>query len=603
MNLEKTWQAIPRLAPGVLILALIQVCAVARSAETGDSAPAPVPPVADPCPRSFAAGDLVQNPPALFSSNGVLNVRFSYQHRIDANNREMLCFMTPEGLQNPTLHVSPGDHLIITVTNNTPALPLTMTVNPPNCGASSMGPSSLNLHYHGTNTSPTCHSDEVIKTTINSGETFQYNVAFPADEPPGLYWYHPHVHGQVEHAVQGGANGVIVVDGIENVQPAVSGLRQRILIVRDQEVPGEPAPVGNVPAWDVTLNYVPILSPGDPGVTDFVPASLQMQPEERQFWRVSNSCADTILDLQYVFDGVPQTIQLVGIDGVPVGSQDSTQPGQPIRVRHFRLPPAARVEFIVAAPPASVQLAQLITRGVDTGPIGDNDPQRPLATIKLVDVGDAALVHGAAAGVGANQGRDDGRVGVFSAFNPHQRRFAGLSSAPVAARRTLYFDEKDDSSGETTFFMAAQGQPEQPFDPNAPAAIVATQGTVEEWTVENRTGENHEFHVHQLHFLVESQNNFESNGAHRAPAVTGQYLDTVEVPYWDQNPSHPFPNVKLLVDFRGPDIGNFVYHCHIAEHEDKGMMSIIEVRPPSVAGNSARRIQAIGASPAVDSLK
>ena len=605
MNLEKTWQAIARPAPGVLILALIQVCAVARAAETGSSAPAPVPPVADPCARSFAAGDVVQNPPALFSSNGVLNVRFSYQHRIDANNpaHEMLCFMTPEGLQNPTLHVNPGDHLIITVTNNTPALPLTMTVNPPNCGASSMGPSSLNLHYHGTNTSPTCHSDEVIKTTINSGETFQYNVAFPADEPPGLYWYHPHVHGQVEHGVQGGADGVIVVDGIENVQPAVSGLRQRILIVRDQEIPGEPAPVGSIPAWDVTLNYVPILSPGDPGVTDFVPASLQMQPEERQFWRVSNSCADTILDLQYVFDGVPQTMQLVGIDGVPVGSQDSTQPAQPIRVRRFRLPPAARVEFIVAAPPASVQLAQLITRGIDTGPIGDNDPQRPLATIKLVDVADAALVHGADAGVGANQGRDDGRVGVFSAFNPHQRRFAGLSSAPVAARRTLYFDEKDDSSGETTFFMAAQGQPEQPFDPNAPASIVATQGTVEEWTVENRTGENHEFHVHQLHFLVESQNDFEINGAHRAPGVTGQYLDTVEVPYWDQNPSHPFPNVKLLVDFRGPDIGNFVYHCHIAEHEDKGMMSIIEVRPPSVAGNSASGIRASGTSPAVGALK
>jgi len=605
MNLEKTWQAIARPAPGVLILALIQVCAVARAAETGSSAPAPVPPVADPCPRSFAAGDVVQNPPALFSSNGVLNVRFSYQHRIDANNpaHEMLCFMTPEGLQNPTLHVNPGDHLMITVTNNTPALPLTMTVNPPNCGASSMGPSSLNLHYHGTNTSPTCHSDEVIKTTINSGETFQYDVAFPADEPPGLYWYHPHVHGQVEHAVQGGANGVIVVDGIENVQPAVSGLRQRILIVRDQEIPGEPAPVGSIPAWDVTLNYVPILSPGDPGVMDFVPASLQMQPGERQFWRVSNSCADTILDLQYVFDGVPQTMQLVGIDGVPVGSQDSTQPGQPIPVRHFKLPPAARVEFIVTAPPASVQLAQFITRSVDTGPIGDNDPQRPLATIKLVDVADAALVHGADAGVGANQGRDDGRVGVFSAFNPHQRRFAGLSSAPVAARRTLYFDEKDDSSGETTFFMAAQGQPEQPFDPNAPASIVATQGTVEEWTVENRTGENHEFHVHQLHFLVESQNDFEINGAHRAPGVTGQYLDTVEVPYWDQNPSHPFPNVKLLVDFRGPDIGNFVYHCHIAEHEDKGMMSIIEVRPPSVGGNSASGIRASGASPAVGSLK
>ncbi len=596
---EKTWQATLRLAPGVLILALIQVCATARAAETGSSAPTPVPAVADPCPRSFAAGDVVQNPAALFSSQGVLSVRFSYQHRMDASNRELFCFMTPEGLQNPTLHVKPGDHLIITLTNNTPAQQLTMTVNPPNCGASSMGPSSVNIHYHGTNTSPACGSDEVIKTVVNSGETFRYEVAFPSDEPPGLYWYHPHIHGLTEHALEGGAAGAIVVEGIENVQPAVSGLRQRILIVRDQEVPGEPASGGNVPSWDVTLNYVPIASPGDPGVTDFVPAMLLVQAGESQFWRVSNSSADTILDLQYVFDGVPQTLQLVGIDGVPVGSQDGTQPGQPIRVRHFRLPPAARVEFIVAAPPASVQLAQLITQGIDTGPIGDNDPQRPLATIKLVDGAQDALVHAAAARAGAN----DDRVGVFSAFNPHQRRFAGLSSAPVAARRTLYFDEKDDSSGETTFFMAAQGQPEQPFDPDAPASIVATQGTVEEWTVENRTGENHEFHVHQLHFLVESQNSFEINGAHRAPGVTGQYLDTVEVPYWDQNPSHPFPNVKLLVDFRGPDIGNFVYHCHIAEHEDKGMMSIIEVRPPAVGGNSASRIQAIGASPAVDSLK
>src|SRR5256885_917996 len=164
MNLEKTWQAIARPAPGVLILALIQVCAVARAAETGSSAPAPVPPVADPCARSFAAGDVVQNPPALFSSNGVLNVRFSYQHRIDANDpqHEMLCFMTPEGLQNPTLHVNPGDHLMITVTNNTPALPLTMAVNPPNCVPSSLGPSSLNLHYHGDRKSTRLNSSHLV---------------------------------------------------------------------------------------------------------------------------------------------------------------------------------------------------------------------------------------------------------------------------------------------------------------------------------------------------------------------------------------------------------------------------------------------------------
>jgi FtsP/CotA-like multicopper oxidase with cupredoxin domain len=359
------------------------------------------------------------------------------------------------------------------------------------------------------------------------------------------------------------------------------------LIVRDQNVIGNPPPGGNVPSWDVTLNYVPILSPGDPGVTDFVPAILHMQVGEKQFWRVSNSSADTILDLQYVFDGVPQPMQLVSIDAVPVNSQDGTQPGQLIPVKRFRLPPAARVEFIAAAPPPSVQLAQLITLGIDTGPIGDNDPQRPLATIKLVDSADA------------RDGAHDGAVGSFTALNPHQRRFAGLGSELVAMKRTVYFDE----AGTSTFYMAVQGQPEQVFDPNAPAAIVAMQGTVEEWTVENRTAENHEFHFHQLHFLVESQNNFEINGSHTAPAVSGQYLDTVDVPYWDQNPSHAFPNVKLRIDFRGSDIGSFVFHCHIAEHEDKGMMNIIEVRPPSVAANSAGRTHAIGASSAIGSVK
>jgi FtsP/CotA-like multicopper oxidase with cupredoxin domain len=74
--------------------------------------------------------------------------------------------MTPDGLQNPTLHVNPGDHLIITVTNNTPAGTGRTTVNPPNCGATTMNSSSVNIHYHGTNTSPKCPQDEVIRTSI-----------------------------------------------------------------------------------------------------------------------------------------------------------------------------------------------------------------------------------------------------------------------------------------------------------------------------------------------------------------------------------------------------------------------------------------------------
>ncbi len=411
-------------------LMLVSVAAVsfAQDVKTDDDI-SPVLPVANPCPR-FSAGSVVHNPPALFSSNGVLQVRFSYQHRFDSDGTELLCFMTPGGLEDPTLHVKPGDHLIITVTNNTPSTPAFMPpLNPPNCGNPQPTRSSINIHYHGTNTSPACHQDNVIKTVINSGETFQYNLAFPLDEPSGLYWYHPHIHMLAEYETQAGATGAIIVEGIERQQPAVSGLRQRVFVVRDQLVPGNPAPIGNIPSFDLTLNYIPITSPTDPNSNIFVPPLLRMQPGTREFWRVANSAADTILDIQYVFDGVPQTMHLVAVDGVPLNSQDSTGPGSLIDVTHFTLPNASRVEFIVSAPPSSVQLAQLITMGIASVASGIyNDPRRPLLTVQLT--------------VGNEDDNGQGNmVGTFSAVSTTQKRFAGLGSAPVAVKRTVFFNE------------------------------------------------------------------------------------------------------------------------------------------------------------------
>jgi FtsP/CotA-like multicopper oxidase with cupredoxin domain len=79
------------------------------------------------------------------------------------------------------------------------------------CGDVTMTITSLNVHFHGTNTSPRCHGDEVIHTLINSGHSFNYSLKIPANEPPGLYWYHPHVHGIAEAALQGGASGAMVM--------------------------------------------------------------------------------------------------------------------------------------------------------------------------------------------------------------------------------------------------------------------------------------------------------------------------------------------------------------------------------------------------------
>jgi FtsP/CotA-like multicopper oxidase with cupredoxin domain len=515
-----------------------------------------------PCPR-LAPGSIVPAPPSLFSSNGQLTVNLSYNSMPDPNGNTRYCFTTPNGSESPTLHVNPGDTLTVIVKNNLPAPTSAASMAPTTnastvCGAATQNASSVNVHYHGTNTSPTCGSDEVIHTLINSGQTFTYNVVFPSNEPPGLYWYHPHVHGLAEVAVLGGASGAIVVEGIQNVQPAVAGLPERIFVIRDQLLPvGDPpesAPGGPVPGWDLSVNYVPILYP------NYVPGNIQMKPGAKEFWRVSNSCADTILDLEVVFNGVPQTIQIVGMDGVPTNSQDGTQPGMLVPATDVLLPPASRVEFIVTGPAANVQSAALQTLFVQTGPLGDNDPQRPLFTITpnpfAPEPSPVPPVNGSGGG----------------------QRFAGLATAPITAHRTLYFSE-DNAAAQ--FFITVQGQTPTLFSPNNPPAIVTTQGSVEQWTIQNQSGENHEFHLHQTHFLLMARNGIP------VPPEQQQYLDMVQVPFNpNTDPTVNPPSVTVLVDFRGPDIGDFVYHCHILGHEDAGMMAIIRVLPPGSAGTA-----------------
>jgi FtsP/CotA-like multicopper oxidase with cupredoxin domain len=520
-------------------------------------AQSPVAPVVNPCPRG-TAGDVVQNPPALLSNAGSLTVFFSYQTRQDGDGRTLYCFMTPDGLENPTLHVSPGDHLIINVTNNVPntgGMSMAMS-SKDSCGATTMTSASVNIHYHGTNTPPLCTQDEVIHTLINSGQSFRYEVVFPTDEPAGLYWYHPHVHGLSEAAVQGGASGAIIVDGIQQFKPAVTGLTERVLLVRDQLVAGQPAPGGTVPSWDLSLNNVPVAYP------DETPAVIQMNPGVNEFWRLGNLSADTILDVQVIYDGAPQRLSLVGIDGVPVGSWNWKNGPTTLFQTHLRIPPASRMEFIVKAPSAAVQHASLVTSKIQTGPQGDNDPSRTIATIETAG-GSNVIEHGY-----------DDAVLPSASGRPWPQRFAGLINSRPAATHVIYFSE---AKSDHLFFITVDNQTPQPFGPNIPPALIVQQGTVEEWTIQNRTLENHEFHLHQVHFLTESQSNFTVNGSAPAPAVLGQMEDTVEVPYWDGNPDHPYPSIKVLVDFRGKDLGEFVFHCHILEHEDSGMMGIISV--------------------------
>ena len=509
---------------------------------------------ASPACARPSAGSVISRPPDLYSSNGVLSLTLNYSTAVDLAGRTLFCFQTPEGLQSPTMHVHPGDTLKIHLTNKVPPLrpgqPVEAIVSP--CAADTLTKTSVNLHFHGTNTSPQCHGDEVIHTAINSGSSYDYSVVFPENEPPGLYWYHPHAHGLAEAAVQGGATGAIVVEGIAALQPAVAGLPEQILVIRDQTLGAAPVSSATTPGWDLSLNYVPVSYPS------YIPAIINIQAGQQQFWRVVNSSADTIIDLALVYDGKVQPMDLVSLDGVPTGSQDGSRQGKIITVDHIRMPPGRRAEFIVTGPDQGVALARLVTRHIDTGPDGDSDPDRPLAILQSVPI--VAMTS------------------VPAVSGPAwKQRFAGLANATVTATRKLYFSEvlsdPNNPASPTNFYITVDGATPTLFDPNNPPAIITTQGSVEDWTIENRTEENHEFHMHQIHFKLLQLNSMTVSSDQQ------QLLDTVEVPYWSG--SGPYPSATVRIDFRGPDVGEFVYHCHILGHEDNGMMAIVRVLPKS----------------------
>ena len=120
------------------------------------------------------------------------------------------------------------------------------------------------------------------------------------------------------------------------------------------------------------------------------------------------------------------------------------------------------------------------------------------------------------------------------------------------------------------FFLTVNGKQPKLFTMNEPPAIVTKVGQVEDWTIENRTSEEHAFHMHQIHFLVTAING--------VPLTTPTMQDTFPVPYWSG--SGPFPSITVRMDFRDPGIaGTFVFHCHILDHEDAGMMEKIQVNP------------------------
>ena len=84
----------------------------------------------------------------------------------------------------------------------------------------------MNIHFHGMGSSPLAPGDDVLGTLARPGQRLHYVVHIPKNQEPGLYWYHPHVHGETSYQVgSGGMSGAIVVNGLERHLPGLAKMK------------------------------------------------------------------------------------------------------------------------------------------------------------------------------------------------------------------------------------------------------------------------------------------------------------------------------------------------------------------------------------------
>ena len=391
-----------------------------------------------------------------------------------------------------------------------------------------------NLHFHGLHVSPNAPQDDVLDMMASPGETLHYSVQVPPQQPPGLYWYHTHSHGESYVQDLDGMSGAIVVEGIDRYAPEVLKMRERILVLRDLVLPSDAAKRKTVMESVAMQTTQCGTAPEVPERAFTVNGSLRPQiditPGERQFWRIVNASPDRYADLEV--DSV--TLDVVALDGMPLAYHDPL-----IRKRsmsHVLVPPAGRVEAIVTGPRADSHAA-LRSRCFDTGPDGDSNPAMVLADI--VSAQPSRL-----------QARPTlGGKPVYANFSPEVLQRVEASEPKFVVTFT------EDKQG---FYINGQK-----FEMNSGPMLTVDVGSLHHWRVLNPTKEVHPFHIHQVHFLVYAIG--------ENPVKDPAWVDTVNVPYGS--------SVDLVMDFTDPIIrGMSLFHCHLLNHEDKGMMAKILFR-------------------------
>jgi FtsP/CotA-like multicopper oxidase with cupredoxin domain len=331
----------------------------------------------------------------------------------------------------------------------------------------------------------------------------------------GTYWYHPHLHHRTGYQIAKGLVGAIIVRAPDDPLPKI---REKLLILADQRF----APDGSIdlPERRSAAGRIDEEN-GREGDVFFVNGqvmpTVSIRPGEVQRWRIINASAARVYRL-----AIPrQTFLHVGSDGGLFGTA--------VERSEILVANAERVELLVrgTGAPGSRTVLQSLPYDRYIPQTRPRDWDRPI---------DLAAIH-------VTREKPAAPVTIPATL----RRVVPLDTARVAARRVVTF---------------TQGMVNNRHFDFARVDFTSKVGATEIWKVENLVHMDHPFHLHGFQFQV-----IERNGT---PEPFPSWKDVVNVRRRE--------TVRIVVRFDDFP-GKWMFHCHILNHEDQGMMGILEVKP------------------------
>jgi FtsP/CotA-like multicopper oxidase with cupredoxin domain len=258
---------------------------------------------------------------------------------------------------------------------------------------------------------------------------------------------------------------------------------------------------------------------------------VEIRPGEMQLWRIANISAELFARLR--IDAMP--LYVLATDGHPLP--------RPSRRTELFLGPGERVDAIVVGPSSGEYALHTVS-------FQNEAWKEPAPSVRLATIRSR----------GTNASRANAEAHVLHQRLAQPSWTDEVRSAPIARRRSLTYSRTEDRKA---FMINGRVIDEQRVD------ATVRLGDTEEWTIVNTDRQYHSFHIHQTPFLVT-----EVNGA---PRKEDSLHDTFSVP--PATEAAP-GRLKVVIPFTDPVIvGRFVYHCHAVDHEDKGMMGVVEVVP------------------------